>query len=202
MAGDDIAMLLQNAEFKWGVVGVSAKVTFNCHWKSMDSYIAFCRSYSVPTKTEVFSMDTPTTPHYCIIVFTSILCRQYISEIFLSHKLFYYKVINIFLLISMETNRAIYSCICALSIVIFRNVLMGSEIEWKVLTWRVINSNKYFMPIVFLFKYCVLIMLKWNIELLQIFIFELVQYTFYQYFCFSKINTHKLFYYKVINIFL
>jgi hypothetical protein len=36
----------------------------------------------------------------------------------------------------------------------------------------------------FLYKYCVFffIIFKWNIELLQIFIFELVQYTFYQYF--------------------
>jgi hypothetical protein len=40
-------------------------------------------------------------------------------------------VIHIFLLLSMETNRAIYSCTCALSIVIFRKVLMGSEIGLK-----------------------------------------------------------------------
>jgi hypothetical protein len=34
----------------------------------------------------------------------------------------------------------------------------------------------------FLYKYCVFIIFKWNIGLLQIFIFELVQYKFYQYF--------------------
>ena len=43
----------------------------------------------------------------------------------------YYIVINIFLLISMENNRAIYRCICTLSIVIFGTVLMPSEIGLK-----------------------------------------------------------------------
>jgi hypothetical protein len=42
-----------------------------------------------------------------------------------------YIVINIFLLISMENNRAIYHCICTLSIVIFGKVLMRSEIGLK-----------------------------------------------------------------------
>ena len=46
-------------------------------------------------------------------------------------------------------------------------------------------SNKYFMPkSVFHINIVYFIIFKWNIELLQIFIFELVQYTFYQYFWF------------------
>ena len=40
----------------------------------------------------------------------------------------YYIVINMFLLISMEYNRAIYHCICTLGIVIFGKVLMRFEI--------------------------------------------------------------------------
>jgi hypothetical protein len=39
-------------------------------------------------------------------------------------------------------------------------------------------SNKYFMPKAFYIKIVYFIIIKWNIELLQIFIFELVQYTF------------------------
>jgi len=39
------------------------------------------------------------------------------------------------------------------------------------------------MPKVFFYIHILyIIIFKWNIELLQIFIFELVQYTFYQYF--------------------
>lgn len=44
-------------------------------------------------------------------------------------------------------------------------------------------SNKYVIPKAFLYKYNVrivyFIISKWNIELLQTFIFELVQYAFY-----------------------
>ena len=46
-------------------------------------------------------------------------------------------------------------------------------------------SNKYFMPKMFFYINIVyFIIFKWNIELLQIFIFELVQHTFYHYFLF------------------
>jgi hypothetical protein len=46
-------------------------------------------------------------------------------------KILYYVVMTIFLLISMDTNRAICHCICTLSIAIFRKVLMRSEIGLK-----------------------------------------------------------------------
>jgi hypothetical protein len=40
-------------------------------------------------------------------------------------------------------------------------------------------SNKYLMPKAFYLNIVYFIIFKWNIELLQIFIFELVQYTFF-----------------------
>jgi len=45
----------------------------------------------------------------------------------------------------------------------------------------VLYSNKYFKAFFYINIVCFIIF-KWNIELLQTFIFELGQYTFYQYF--------------------
>ena len=55
------------------------------------------------------------------------------KKLFIEIKTIYYIVINIFLLISTENNRAIYPCICTLSIVIFGKVLMRSELVLNLL---------------------------------------------------------------------
>ena len=55
----------------------------------------------------------------------------------------YYIVIYIFLLISMENNRAIYHCFCTLGIIIFEKLLMRSEIGFKFIApiCRFVNKN-------------------------------------------------------------
>ena len=75
------------------------------------------------------------------------------------------------------------------------NKLMKSSpmyYEFWVIAWILTNihaitlllySNAYVMPTHLHINSVYFVIFKWNIELLQIFIFELVQYTLYQYFC-------------------